>query len=650
MSAQPELGPEQEAAHAHLRRRGLFAILALFAALTCAHNLLLPLFEGPDEAENLTYIRFLSHEQRLPTPSLEPTEELELLPRAIVPPLWFVGMVPLYRMSGAPDWQQTLTLNPLFLRRHGGTREQALAEPLGRLHYRHGRDEQAPLAGAARDLRWLRLASLPWSLLALLTVARAARFLAPREPRVELGAAALLALTPQFQHLSATLSMDLMLAALGGLTLCCALAWCAGGSPTATDRPCAGGLPTATESPRAGGGSAPRAAFGAGAAAGLACLVKLNGFVLLPVLALAAALAWRRARCGPRELLAAALGLFLIAGPYYAWSAAASGHPLWLWAYQHVSPYHNQPGQAADLSSWSAWGWFWAVLFLTWFADFGWTSVWFPAAVNALAALLVLAGALGFALRARAQPRARSGGAHASADGDSSARAAWQLPGAGERAAWQLLGASALLILAAEVYFNLRFSQPQARHLYPFLPALVAPLALGLERLRLLGVALGFHALASAAAFVLLSQQLRPAGWNTDPLWSASDLARAAEPELLEGSAASERAGIAWSDAAPSGATREPPLLRWETRADWSYELVLGAGDPHLRHRPWTQRGYVLRALRDLGQPVQSPFALPAVVWDAAVPGERFYAQLIALDAEGKAVARSAVRSFERGE
>jgi hypothetical protein len=610
------LDAAEEAAQARLRRRGLLAILALFSALCCAHNLLLPLFEGPDEAENLTYLRFLSAEERLPRPSLEPTEELELLPRAIVPPLWFVGMVPLYRWSGAPNWQQTLTLNPLFLRRHGGTREEALAEPLGRLHYRHGRDERAPLAGAALDLRWLRLASLPWSLLALLTVARAARFLAPREPRVELGAAALLALTPQFQHLSATLSMDLMLAALGGLALCCALAWCAGE------------------------GSATRAAFGAGAAAGLACLVKLNGFVLLPVLAIAAALAWRRARCGPRELFAAALGLVLIAGPYYAWSALESGHPLWLWAYQHVSPYHNQPGQAANLGSWSAWGWYWAVLFLTWFADFGWTSVWFPAAVNALAALLVLAGALSFALRGRTRARAASEREQPT-EPESAARA---------QAAWQLLGASALLILLAEVYFNLRFSQPQARHLYPFLPALVAPLALGLERLRLLGIALGFHALASAAAFVLLSQQLRPVGWNEDPLWSASDHARAADPTLREGSAEAARAGIAWTDAAPPAATRAAPLLSWEQRADWSYELVLGNGDPELRHRPWTRRGYVLRALRDLGQAVHSPFALPSVVWDAAAPGERFYAQLIALDSEGRAVARSSVRTFERGE
>jgi len=638
MSAIAATELERPAADARLRQRGLLAILALFSALCCAHNLLLPLFEGPDEAENLTYIRFLSAEQRLPTPSLEPTEELELLPRAIVPPLWFVGMVPLYRMSGAPDWQQTLTLNPLFLRRHGGSREEGLAEPLGRLHYRHGRDEREPLAGAALDLRWLRLASLPWSLLALLTVARAARFLAPREPRVELGAAALLALTPQFQHLSATLSMDLMLAALGGLTLCCSLAWCAGSSPSTG------------EDARAGTGSAWRAAFGAGASAGLACLVKLNGFVLLPVLALAAALAWKRGRCGSRELLAAALGLFLIAGPYYLWSAAESGHPLWLWAYQHVSPYHNQPGQAADLSSWSAWGWFWAVLFLTWFADFGWTSVWFPAAINALAALLLLAGAIGFVARARARARSTDVASSSTADSKSGTRSAWQLLGAGERSAWLLLGASALLILAAEVYFNLRFSQPQARHLYPFLPALVAPLALGLERLRLLGLALGFHALASLAAFVLLSQQLRPAGWNAEALWSASDLARAADPELREGSAAAERALVAWSDAAPSSAMREPPILRWEQRAEWSYELVLGSGDPELRHRPWSRRGYVLRALRDLGQPVQSPFAVPAVVWDAAPPGERFYAQVIALDAEGKAVARSSVRTFERGE
>ena len=73
---------------------------------------------------------------------------------------------------------------------------------------------------------------------------------------------------------------------------------------------------------------------------------------------------------------------------------------------------------------------------------------------------------------------------------------------------------ASLLILAAEVYFNLHFPQPQARHLYPFLAALVLAVGAGLDRLRLLRLAVVVQVALSAAALPALVGTLRPEGWN----------------------------------------------------------------------------------------------------------------------------------------
>ncbi|MBM3978420.1 MAG: phospholipid carrier-dependent glycosyltransferase, partial [Planctomycetes bacterium] len=426
------------------------------------------------------------------------------------------------------------------------------------------------------DLRLLRLCSLPWALLALWATWRAARLLAPGQPGTSLGAAALLALTPQYQHLSGTITMDLMLAAFGSLALWQGVEWCVGErAPT-------------------------RAAFAAGLCAGLACCVKINALVLVPALVLAGLCARASGRSGARAWLAALGGGLLAALPYYAWQWIESGHPLWSWHYQNVSPFHRPSPEALAVGGLEKWKWFVTVLWMTWLGDFGWTSVWFPGWANLLVAAVCAFG-LATALRERGAGRAF------------------------------LLGAAGLM-LAAEVYFNLHFSQPQARHLYPFLPALVVPIALGLARLRALWPLAVAQLALSCWGLLLVAQWLRPPGWNDDPRWSATDDAR-------RGALSAE--SIAWREVAA-------PRLEWAHPAGALDELVLAVENPSFEHRPWREHGYVFRSLADLQIAPAGELELPASFWAELQGGSRLYAQVVRLDSEGRAIARSPAREIRK--
>lgn len=648
-------------------------LLVLFALVAGWHALFLPLFEGPDEPGNLLYLQFLAQEQRLPRPSLEPTAELEVLDRGIVPPLWFLGVAPVTWAIGAADWRVVAASNPHFLRRTAAPVEEALAEPTARLHHRHGQDERRLLGSApARQLFLLRLLSIPFALVALWAIWRAALLVAPlaaddavARRRFAWAAAALAATTPQFQHLSGTLTNDLCLAALGSLTLLHGTRWIAARNA----------------------GDASRAAGRAGFFAALACLVKLNGLVLLPALFLIALVARRRGLPWFGPLFKAALIVLAVAGPWYLWGFLETGHPLWAFAYQHVSPYHNPPGMAPEPHSVQRWLGFWLQLHLTWVGNFAWTAVWFPLPVTIAAAGVIAAGAGGalavgrgwsgwrallcvlvpagvtlVAARMWIEPWStafQSGsaerlgsyaalaavagfalwGARRFAAGDSRA------PAPAARAVLGGLAAAALLMLAAEVYFNLRFSQPQARHLYPFLPALVVPVALGLARLRLLRPALVLQGLLSVWGLAMLHGELRPAGWNQSPLFHATDALRQGEgsrPELAP----------RWISPEPNSVPDAAPVLVFEGQTGGSHELVLGIDNPELDPRPWRAGPKLIRSARDLGTDLvggRVEVPVPEGLWSSLSPGTRVDVCVLALDERGALLAAGPVLTIWRG-
>lgn len=584
-------------------RLRLALVLAIFAGLSVAYAVRVPMFEGPDEPTNLEYLRFLDREGRLARPSATLTPELEVLERGILPPLWFLFNLPVFRALGAGEWSATPILNPDFLRHPGNvaraaelgrSRDELLAEPYSRLHFLHGLDEAQPRSAAVRALILLRLTSVPWGLLALLLTHLALTRVLGSQARA-LWYTAFLAFTPQLQFLSANINMDAMLAAAGALFFYAAVEWQLAATPSR------------------------RLWFAAlaGLAVGLAAEIKLNGLVLAAPLVLAAWPSLRARRF--REPLVAGCVLLLTLAPFYLWGWIESGHPLWIWNYQLISPMHHPAGQVpADWSLQGTWTYH-LVLFLTWFADIGWTAVWFAPWISySVMALFTLGAGLGVARVFRfGRPT----------------RASSEL-----RSLLWLFTVSALLILATELWFNQRFSQPQGRHLYPFPAVVVFPVCYGLERVRLLKPAVLLFVVLSFFAFPALVERLRPTGWNQSAWVAVTDQGRHAEP------AGSPRAPgielLSWLSGADDEGGRR---LSWAARPNHSYELLMAIDNPEFADRPWAPDGVLLRSSVALGVPLESSTRVPSYFWDAIPEGAKLYFQVLELDAKGQLSARSDV-------
>ncbi len=677
-------------------RRSWFApglILFLFACMAAGQALLLPLFEGADEPDNLLFVRFLAEEGRLTEPVLEPSYELEQLGRGHMPPLWFLTLVPVFKATGCSNWQATPTLNPNFYRRNTAQVDSAddvesiLSEAGSRLNFRHGRDEAA--GGAAPKLAFfaMRMTTVVWALLALWSAWRSALVLTGGSRQHSIWLLGLAASVPQFMHLSGSITMDPMLAAWGGLCAWAALEWCAGdGEP--------GGW-----------------AFLAGATAGLAALTKLNGLVLVPACVGAGIIAYRAGRSFQRPALFCAAGFALFAGPYYLWGWFESGHPLWSWHYQQISPFHN-PSESVP-SVWDMHGIsiFTLSMFLTWLGDFGWTAVWFPLSVLIPVFLLTCAGGAGLLTiwfcgrrenAADSSARSKLSGAFrwcpsivllalglalalnwgelASSQwgragwsrwatlacfGLLSAWIGWKLlskaeaqapsaPGSARAhaatfrpAALAFLGQAAVLIMAAEVYFNLHFAQPQARHLYPFYTVLVLALGAGLLHWNLLRVTVVGQVLLCCTSFGLVTTHMRPAGWNQNPIWSATDLGRKARPERSK----DEVCEVAWIDeeALRVVSGYEAPAFRWQVEPEAGYDFLLSTGGPGMHHRPWLENGWVWRSLRDFGLEPRGELELPPSFWAEVEVGMSLFVQVLRLGPDGRANGSSSLLQLRRG-
>lgn len=580
-----------------MKRMRLALLLLSFAVLSALYAVYVPMFEGPDEPGNLQYLDFIATEGRLVEPSIELTHELETLGRGIMPPLWFVTHLPLYHALGLADFEATPVLNTEFLRHadavasyaaRGLSLDEALAEPNSRLHYLHGMDEGAAPTPAIRSLIGLRLAGVLWGVLALYWTFRALCLVLDCERRA-FWFTALLAWTPQLQFISANINMDAMLAAAGALFFYLAMLWLRA-EP---------------------GARATRLAVGAGVLVGVAASIKLNGLVLGVPFLLGIGLRMRATSPGRpvahREGAWAALACALALAPYYLTGWLQSGHPLWMWAYQKASPLHHPAAQVESV--WDLHGiWNYHLgLFLTWFADIGWASVWFPIGISlAVMVIFAVGGALGLWLL-RGAMRA-------------------SLPGPA-----LFLGAF-VAIFGAELYFNLSIPQPQGRHLYPFLPVILFPLGLGLERLRALRPFAGACLVLSVLAFPMLLGRLRPDGWNERAWVAVTDQGRA--PVRAN---AADLDPVQWAAlAGQSGFDPSTGQLAWLARPDHTYELLLGINNPAFQERPWNPGQKLLRSSVTFGVPLGGQAALPADFWASLTPGTELAFQVIEINSNGR--------------
>jgi hypothetical protein len=613
----------------------LLLLIATYLAFSVGHAIWVPIFEGPDEPGNLNYIRYIDVEGKLATPSAKMTYELEHLPRGILPPFWFLAMKPVYQGLGMDAWAPAPVGNRDFFRdksrkasgRAPTTTEEVLAEPMSRLFFHHGGDEAdgtGVFSGAVGSIRMFRLTTALWGALALVAAWLTLRRALGCENRA-LWFTALLAWTPQLQFLSGTVTMDLTVAAFGCLALWCMVEWIAGT------------------------GGQGRWALGVGVFTGLCSITKLNGLVLIPVLVMAALLASRHGRLTAKSALLAVGGFGSIAGPYFFAALLDSGHPLWMWHYQMISDYHNPEGfEAVAWSGLRIWHYF-QTIFLTWFADFGWASVWFPAWISLpVMGVMAVSGALGVALVSR---KARLGLSSVTRGAE-----VGSFVGAEHRraSAFLLLLAAAITIQLAEMWFNLHIPQPQGRHLYPFLVAVIFPVGLGLERLRLLKPVALVCLVLCFAAFPMLVGRLRPVGWNQSPGMAMTDEHRKPRPLITTGEATVKwlvdgHTSSSWPiDAKDAVTGGPPPLLTWEAKPGALYEAYLALDNPMMLDEIWRKQRSLVRGTVHTGAPLAGTYQVPADFWSKLEPGQELDLQILEVGLDGKATGYSVRRHILR--
>ncbi len=204
----------------------LAALILLFMALGIVYGLMTPVFEAPDESSHLGVIRYLSLYRKLPPPVVPEhpfssgSEIAEAL-RYHEPPLYYAP--PLYHTLGAlltfwtpmDDLPYLLVPNPSWEAGYGLT---AGNDPDNKNFYAHRwAEETLARSGTVRAVYTLRLFSLGLGAVTLICIYTLARGLFPDHRWLGLGAVAFVALTPQFISLSASVTNDSLIIALGAV-------------------------------------------------------------------------------------------------------------------------------------------------------------------------------------------------------------------------------------------------------------------------------------------------------------------------------------------------------------------------------------------------------------------------------------------------
>ncbi len=280
----------------------LAVILVLFVILSAVYNVVVPLFEGPDEAAHFLYIDHIAAGKGLPT--LGHSSRDVLWEGLQQPPLYYALAAILTGWIDRSDLPELLWPNP-----HRG------GETGGVNLYYHTPREAFPYLGTVLAVHLTRALNVLFGLATILATFGATRAIFSEQPILALGAAAVLAFNPQFLATSALVNNDIA-----------AAAFCAVGTWLI--------LRALRRAERLGGTAGFltwREAIGLGAAVGLAAVTKPSGLAFaLPVALAIATLAWQRRswRTLLRGWFALMLGVALLSGWWYARNLALYGDPL----------------------------------------------------------------------------------------------------------------------------------------------------------------------------------------------------------------------------------------------------------------------------------------------------------------------------------
>ncbi len=433
-------------------------IVGLFVVIAGVYSVVTPLFEAPDEVWHYGYVHWVAGGNGLAAPH-EVDGVTLWAQEGSQPPLYYLLAGLLTQPLPAGDWTSSVRYNP-----HAAVGN---ADSFGNRNYLlHGAWDAWPWRGIALSAHIARFYSIVLGAATVVFTYLIGRRLAPGSAPVAPLAAALVAFTPQFLFLSASVSNDNLVTAIcaAGVWLCVGIA----DSPT---------------QPRL------RWLVALGVLLGLAALAKLSGLLLGGLAFVALGLAGRRLRSWRFWLGGSALVVVVamaVAGWWYWRNWLLVGDPLGLAGMFAVLPARPEALGAAELLALvpGVWRSTWAV--------FGWFNVTAHEWVYWLYSGLVLLGCAGWLVLALDRRRRQASGYH------------W--PAAGLLAGWSLVVALALVRWA-------QINYPQGRLLFPAIAAAMPLLAAGLlawwPRTWQAGVAAaigaGMTVLAVAAPFVWIA-------------------------------------------------------------------------------------------------------------------------------------------------
>ncbi|MCX6032311.1 MAG: hypothetical protein NT169_23830 [Chloroflexi bacterium] len=287
-------------------------LLALHLLLAAGYSLAVPPWEAHDEWAHYKFVEYVARHRALPPSDQRLTNEYEF-DEAGQPPLYYViAALPVLLVDTSDGFVPQV--NPYFNVETGaGGINAAIHRP---------EQEHFPGRGTLLALRLARLMSLLISLIGLAAIYKLGRLLAPERPVVALTGLAVAALSPQYLFISAVVTNDVLIAALG-----CVVAWL--------------GVKIALE------GLRPGPVLALVVTTGLALLTKVSALALLPFVAAAfIAAAIRSLRRGvSRRLVWAMLGIILAAGLLLL--------ALWFWRNLRLT------GALFPRDPWAVWRLYW---------------------------------------------------------------------------------------------------------------------------------------------------------------------------------------------------------------------------------------------------------------------------------------------------
>ncbi len=192
------------------QRAALAGLVALYLALAVVYGVVTPLWEAPDEPQHYAYALQLAQGGGLPR--LAAAAPGPWRQEGGQPPLYYALLAGVIRWVPGQDAAALYTPNPhVDLGRVPADGNINLAV--------HGADEAWPYHGVALGAHLARLVSALLGVATVLGAHRLGRAVAPDEPALALGAAALTAFNPMFLFVSGAVNNDTLTIALAAQTL-----------------------------------------------------------------------------------------------------------------------------------------------------------------------------------------------------------------------------------------------------------------------------------------------------------------------------------------------------------------------------------------------------------------------------------------------